>query len=191
MLTLLAGGVLVLWRNLHAHVRMPWQRIVGLELLFVVALAISHFGRCSGRRGPGAGEKGGGGGYIGWTLSFSLVEGIGTLPALVFLAFCGLIGLALILRLSLADVRPLWERLQRYFRRPPRAAKKQAPPAAPREQAKPLPKPAAPASVKPLKPAAPAPQPPRAAARAVAAQDSDGAFASTSRWRTVAARCRR
>ena len=99
-LTLLAGGLLLLWRNLHVQLDLPWQRLVGAEALFVVALALSHMAAANREDGLALAQEGGGGGYIGWTVSYFLIEAIGDIPALLLLLGLGVLSVALVLRVS-------------------------------------------------------------------------------------------
>ncbi len=107
-LTLLAAGALLLWKNLQVKLQLPWQRIIGAEALFVVALAISHMMAATAQEGLSLARKGGGGGYVGWTISYFLVEAIGFIPAFAVLAAAALVSIALILHLSVQGLREAW-----------------------------------------------------------------------------------
>ncbi len=104
-LTLLAAGMLLLWKNLNVNFQMPWQRIIGIEALFVVALSLTHLWAAPVERGFALARAGGGGGYVGWTISYFLGGLIGTLPTAIVLSVLALAAIALTLHISPDAIR--------------------------------------------------------------------------------------
>ncbi|MCR4405425.1 MAG: DNA translocase FtsK [Anaerolineae bacterium] len=89
-LVLLAGGVLLLFRNLGARLGLRWEMIIGLEVMFAAGLALLHLLSFSDDPLRLA-REGGGGGYIGWALSVLLRNTLGSLLAgLVLLIALGM-----------------------------------------------------------------------------------------------------
>lgn len=133
-LTLLSAGILLLWKNLHVKFQMPWQRVIGIEALFVAALSLSHLWAAPAEQGLALARAGGGGGYVGWTISYFMMGLIGTLPTAVALVALALVAIGLTLHVSSEAVREAgadivahvergWEQVagwwQRQFRREP------------------------------------------------------------------------
>ena len=79
-LGLLAGGVLLLFRNLGARLGLRWEMVIGLEVMFAAGLALLHLLSFSDDPLRLA-REGGGGGYIGWALSVLLHNTLGSLLA--------------------------------------------------------------------------------------------------------------
>ncbi|MBC7250573.1 MAG: DNA translocase FtsK [Anaerolineae bacterium] len=84
-LSLIGGGLLLLFRNLGTRLRLRWEMAIGLEVMFVAGLALAHL--LSFSDDPlNLARAGGGGGYIGWALSTLLRNALGgLLSALVLL----------------------------------------------------------------------------------------------------------
>ena len=80
--------------------RVPLDRLVGLELLFVVGLALTHLWAAELTEGLKLARAGAGGGYVGWGLSLFLADLLGAPMAMVTLALVGLLGLGLTLHFS-------------------------------------------------------------------------------------------
>jgi S-DNA-T family DNA segregation ATPase FtsK/SpoIIIE len=80
--------------------RVPLDRLVGLELLFVVGLALTHLWAAELTEGLKLARAGAGGGYVGWGLSLFLADLVGAPMAVVVLALVGLLGLGLTLHFS-------------------------------------------------------------------------------------------
>ncbi len=99
-LGLVATGVLAL-ASRAVRIRVRWSMLVGAELLFVGALALTHLW-WSGDDPLNRARMGGGGGYLGWGVSTLLRDTLGEgVSALLLLALM-LAGLWLI-------VRPVWQ----------------------------------------------------------------------------------
>jgi len=103
-LSLLAGGILLLFRNLGERLDMRWEVAVGLEVMFASALALLHLLSFSDDPLRLA-REGGGGGYVGWALSVLLRDALGwLLTALVLLAAMGM-GAVVAFNLDWGDVQ--------------------------------------------------------------------------------------
>lgn len=84
---LVAAGLLVLLHVLHTPIEIAWSRVIAAEVLFFSLLALLHL--FSGSAEPiELADRGGGGGYVGWALSLTLSDAIGSF------ATAGLLGLA-------------------------------------------------------------------------------------------------
>ena len=89
-LSLLVGGLLLLFRNLGTRLGLRWEMAVGLEVMFISVLALFHLLSFSDDPLLLA-REGGGGGYIGWALSVLLRDALGwLLAALVLLVTMGM-----------------------------------------------------------------------------------------------------
>ncbi len=152
------GGVLILQHHLDRPLIWRWRPVVGLELLFFGLLALTHL--LLGRRDPWALlQSGWGGGVIGWALSHILSLYLGPLVAGVLLTIFTLLGLALALDWTLADLRErLGRRRALLLPARPRAARPARPAARPAPRPAP-PAPSAPAPSPAERPAPAAPQP--------------------------------
>jgi S-DNA-T family DNA segregation ATPase FtsK/SpoIIIE len=103
----------VAFAGLHLALRRagrPWRvtlpQIIGVELLFLALLALTHL--------PWAAESeealyraaaGRGGGYVGWAMSIPLADGVGALIAGLLLGLLGLYGAALVFRFKPQDLK--------------------------------------------------------------------------------------
>ena len=108
-LSLLGIGILLLWRNLDKSFRLAWRRIVGLEALVVFALGLTHLIAAPGEAGLDVAGAGGGGGYLGWLISYYPAQAIGRLLTFMLLIAAELACIALILQLSIQDIADLGE----------------------------------------------------------------------------------
>lgn len=75
-------GVWLIWRDLEAWLPLGPATIIGLELLLLVLLTISHTPlvlRLGSDEAVLAAQAGQGGGYVGWALAVILMEGLGLL----------------------------------------------------------------------------------------------------------------
>jgi len=103
-LSFLAGGILLLFRNLGARLGLRWEVAVGLEVMFASALALLHLLSFSDDPLRLA-REGGGGGYVGWALSVLLRNALGwLLAALVLLVAMGM-GAVVAFNLDWGDVQ--------------------------------------------------------------------------------------
>jgi S-DNA-T family DNA segregation ATPase FtsK/SpoIIIE len=100
------GGLILLLDSLPdgPHLTLSLETTIGLEVLFVSALALLHL--LSFAPNPLAlAESGGGGGYVGWALSAVLAEAIGSILTLFVYLLLFFLGLALISRPTSQDLR--------------------------------------------------------------------------------------
>jgi S-DNA-T family DNA segregation ATPase FtsK/SpoIIIE len=105
-LALTATGVLLLWEDLRKRISMPGRAIFGLEMLFIALLGLSHWLVPSDQALQVA-EKGRGGGYIGWTISYFLVTAVGRPMTFLLLLLAAGVGLALVLELVWDDLKAI------------------------------------------------------------------------------------
>jgi S-DNA-T family DNA segregation ATPase FtsK/SpoIIIE len=101
------GLLLVFGRFKNENHSLPLEIIIGLEVLFVVALAVTHLAAANTEDALRLARSGGGGGFVGWGISRFLIDLVGlpfALPVL-FLISVGAVGL--IFRLSIADLARL------------------------------------------------------------------------------------
>ncbi|MBM4429656.1 MAG: hypothetical protein FJ026_04810, partial [Chloroflexi bacterium] len=98
-------------------VRVPLERVLGILLLFVGGLAISHYFADDPRT---VALAGGGGGHLGWWISTALISGLGDVGALLVILAVLLIGLIALFSISVADVfhsvGSWWQRLLDWYR---------------------------------------------------------------------------
>ncbi len=119
-LTPLMFGTVGLWLLLTRSGREPevaWEKVVGAALLFTVGLALIH--ALSSPEDPKAlATQGGGGGYLGWLVSWVLVSSLGHLGAYIAIAALASIAIIMISGLSPAEIgqalKKGWDML-RYF----------------------------------------------------------------------------
>lgn len=92
----LFAGLLLLWDDLRKRFPIPIQSIVALEMLFVALLGLSHL-VVAPQQASLVAERGQGGGYIGWAVSYFLIVAVGrTISFLILLlAVCVSLGLLL------------------------------------------------------------------------------------------------
>lgn len=92
----LFAGLLLLWDDLRKRFPIPMQSIVALEMLFVALLGLSHL-VVAPQQASLVAERGQGGGYIGWAVSYFLIVAVGrTISFLILLlAVCVSLGLLL------------------------------------------------------------------------------------------------
>ena len=120
-LTPLVFGMAGLWLLLTGSKREPevaWEKIVGAALLFTVSLALAH--SLSSPEDPKAlAAQGGGGGYLGWLVSWALVSSLGHLGAYIAIAALASIAIVMLSGLSPAEIgqalKQGWDRFC-YFR---------------------------------------------------------------------------
>ena len=94
-----AVGVALLLHSLRGVQEMPWERVIGAELLLAATLALLHL-LFTGRDPFQLAQEGGGGGYVGWAISHLLITALGPMTTALLLAVIGLVGLVWALRLS-------------------------------------------------------------------------------------------
>ena len=133
-LVLIGGGLLLLWEDLRERFSIPARGMFGLEVLFVALLGLSHL-PAAPEHGFQLADKGGGGGYIGWGISYFLITAVGRGVSFLLLLLVAALGLVLFLSLewntlkvalgeAKARLADLWS--------PPEAV--EAPPAVPKKR---------------------------------------------------------
>ncbi len=110
-IALVGGGLLLLWEDLRERLSIPTRRIVGLEVLLLASLGLSHLTVAPGQSYRLA-MQGGGGGYIGWAVSYFLVLAAGRTVSVVALSLAALLGLIVLVGLDWDEVRLLLSRLR-------------------------------------------------------------------------------
>ena len=112
-----AAGLWLLRTGPDRQPQMAWEKALGAALLFALGLALTHL--LSAPEDPGAlAAQEGGGGYLGWLVSWALVSGLGRLGAYIAIAALASIAIIVVSGLSAAEIgqllRQRWARL-RYF----------------------------------------------------------------------------
>ncbi len=101
---LIIAGLLLVWEDLRARLRIAARAIFGLEILFVALLGLAHL--LAGADGAlELALQGGGGGYIGWAISHFLITAVGRSGSLLLLLPAVFVGLWLFADLDWAAVR--------------------------------------------------------------------------------------
>jgi len=156
------GLLLILSRFKDEARALPFDIIVGVELLLVATLALTHLLAVEpGEYAVRLARQGGGGGFVGWGVSNFLVDLVGQTAAIILLILTGLVALAITCRITSTDAAAWAELLSNWAQR--KLEKPAAPPPpvpAASVQPKPLPLPPpipAPSPVSP--PAKPQPEP--------------------------------
>jgi len=100
-----AFGLLLLFSRLKEEQQsLPLDIIIGVELLFVSALALTHLLAVEpGEFAVYLARTGGGGGFVGWGVSNFLVELIGVTPALILLSLMIIASLGVTFRMTVVD----------------------------------------------------------------------------------------
>lgn len=102
LLAAVAGGFILAQRLKPSLSTPPLESIIGFELAFLAALAVTHI--VSGGSAPLLlAREQGGGGFIGWALSILLADMIGQWLAGFIFLLLGLAGIGLMLRYALSD----------------------------------------------------------------------------------------
>lgn len=112
LLLLAAFGALLTFGRLKDETKaLPYDVIIGIETLFVAALALTHLlAEEPGDYAVYLARTGGGGGFIGWGISNFFAELLGATPATFVLSLICLAALGLIFRMTIADAA-LWAEL--------------------------------------------------------------------------------
>ncbi|MCG3210861.1 MAG: hypothetical protein FOGNACKC_04496 [Anaerolineae bacterium] len=140
------GVLLLISRFKYEDQPLPFDVIVGLELLFVTTLALAHLLAVEpGDFAVRLARQGGGGGFVGWGVSNFFVELVGGTGAILLLALLALLALALTFRVGMADAAAWAELLNSWARR--------------KLDEQPLNQPAVPVAAPQLKPIPAAPKP--------------------------------
>ena len=117
-LTPLMFGVVGIWLLLKGSDREPevaLEKALGAALLFALGLALSHLSASVADPRAWAAE-GGGGGYLGWLVSWALVSSLGRLGAYIAIVALASVAIIMLSGLSPAEIvqalRQGWERLR-------------------------------------------------------------------------------
>ncbi len=98
------GGLLTFGRLKDEAYELPLDIIIGVELLFIIGLAVTHMlAVTDSERAVRLARDGGGGGFVGWGLSTFFIDLLGTNLTLLLLLIIGLAALGLIFRLTATD----------------------------------------------------------------------------------------
>ena len=118
VVALVGGGVALLWDELRRRVSFNPRSLVGLEVLWSALLGMTHLFYPLDKS-LSAAERGLGGGYIGWSISYFLVTAMGRATGFVLLLLSATGSLALVLRLSRDDLQGIALGLRAYLTRRP------------------------------------------------------------------------
>jgi S-DNA-T family DNA segregation ATPase FtsK/SpoIIIE len=140
-LALGAGGVILLAHNLQPGNIISWKMVIGLELVFLASLALAHL--LSPNPDPlQLAHDGGGGGYVGWSISNVLSQFLDLVTTFLILLATAIAGLILTFDLSLSQIQhgltSAWKVGLSFYRhlRPPVVTKPQKPRPAPSPKTK-------------------------------------------------------
>jgi S-DNA-T family DNA segregation ATPase FtsK/SpoIIIE len=100
-------GLWLVWEKLRQRVPLTLSILIGLELLFLVALVASHLPlvlRSGADTALLAADEGRAGGYVGWALAVPLAEGLGAALSAVLLLTGLVLALYLLLPLAWQDL---------------------------------------------------------------------------------------
>jgi S-DNA-T family DNA segregation ATPase FtsK/SpoIIIE len=98
------GGLLIFGRLKEEAYELPFDIIIGIELLFAVGLAAAHIlATKDSDLALRLAREGQGGGFVGWGLSAFFIDLIGLPLTTILLLIIGLSALGLIFRLSVTD----------------------------------------------------------------------------------------
>ncbi len=97
-LALVMAGLLLLWEDLRERLTLPTRAIFGLELAFLSLLSLTHLVASPQDQMFELAARGGGGGFVGWTISYLLQVAVGRTPAVLMLLLATSVGVALLLQ---------------------------------------------------------------------------------------------
>ena len=97
------GGLLTFGRLRDEEYTIPFDIIIGVELLFVVCLSLFHLLASSQEQALQLAQIGAGGGFVGWGISDFLIDLIGWSATGLVLLVIGIAALGMSLRLSITD----------------------------------------------------------------------------------------
>lgn len=111
------GLLLTFGRLKDENYTLPLDIIVGFELLFVVGLACTHLIAANDQDALKLARSGAGGGFVGWGISYFLVDLLGLTFAVVVLLGLGITAIGMIFRLSLTNIGMWTIYLAQWFHR--------------------------------------------------------------------------
>ena len=120
-LAVIVGGVYLLGKDLREHFSIPSRGIFGSELLFLSLLGLSHLA-ATPEQAFRLAEDGGGGGYVGWTVSYFVIAAVGQSAAFVILLMVACLGLVLVTSLTWDDLKQVLTRLRARLEKLPKPA---------------------------------------------------------------------
>lgn len=97
------GGLLTFGRLRDEEYAIPFDIVIGVELLFVVCLSLIHLLASNQEQALYLAQTGAGGGFVGWGISNFLVDLIGWSATGLVLLVIGIAALGMSLRLSITD----------------------------------------------------------------------------------------
>jgi len=113
-LALVGGGLLILWDDLRKRFDIPVRRAVGGEVLFLALLGLSHL-TVAPEQGFDLASRGGGGGLVGWALSYLLAVGFGRGVAVVLFLIIAAVAVFFAAGLGLEEARSAWARVRSWL----------------------------------------------------------------------------
>jgi S-DNA-T family DNA segregation ATPase FtsK/SpoIIIE len=110
-----AAGVWLLLKGSDRQPQVAWEKVVGAGLFLALGLALTHV--LSSTEDPRAwASQGGGGGYLGWLISWALVSSLGRLGAYIAITALASIAVIMVSGLSPAEIGQIlkqgWTRLR-------------------------------------------------------------------------------
>ena len=97
-----AAGIWLLRTGAGREPQVAWEKVVGAVLLFTLGLTLAHSLSAPGDPRAWA-AQGGGGGYLGWLVSWALVSSLGDLGAYIAIAALASIAIIILSGLSAAE----------------------------------------------------------------------------------------
>ncbi|MCB0194542.1 MAG: DNA translocase FtsK 4TM domain-containing protein [Anaerolineae bacterium] len=98
------GGLLTFSRLREEDKPLPFDIIIGGEVLLIVGLALTHLMAVEpGEYAVRLAREGGGGGFIGWGVSNFMIELMGATAAIIFLVITGVLAVGIMARFSFRD----------------------------------------------------------------------------------------
>jgi S-DNA-T family DNA segregation ATPase FtsK/SpoIIIE len=113
-LALVGAGLFLLWEDVQARLVLSARRIFGLEALLVALLGLSNL-TSPAEESFELASRGGGGGYIGWAVSYFLAIALGRSGAFLILVLVAVIGLVLFASLNWDELKVTLEEARAHF----------------------------------------------------------------------------
>ncbi len=112
------GALLTFGRLREEEHPLPFDVIIGVELIFIVSLALTHLLAVeTGEYAVRLARSGSGGGFVGWGVSNFLIELLGFWLTIFFLVLVGLAALGMTLRMTMTDASAWAERTTQWASR--------------------------------------------------------------------------